>query len=201
VIDWELPVANSFNCSNWSRSDIEELRDIAMTSASWKDIVEYVGISAIVASLIFVGLQMQQTQSIAVSQVMSANAGHRIASNIAIAEHADVWVKANSGAELNAAESLLVDKLIDNVFTVRASLWVHYQGLGREKSADRILANYAGFLHRNPGIYDRWLAREARLISDRTILMGAEYSLADWVGEIRTRIEILEREYKGNTDP
>jgi len=35
---------------------------------NWKDIVEVVGISAIVASLIFVGLQMKQSQEIALSQ-------------------------------------------------------------------------------------------------------------------------------------
>ncbi len=37
-----------------------------MPSGSWKDIAEFFGIGAIVASLIFVGLQMQQSQEIAV---------------------------------------------------------------------------------------------------------------------------------------
>ena len=35
--------------------------------ASWKDIAELVGIAAIVASLIFVGLQMKQSQEIAIA--------------------------------------------------------------------------------------------------------------------------------------
>jgi hypothetical protein len=39
-----------------------------MKSASWKDIAELVGIAAIVASLIFVGLQMKQSQDIAIAQ-------------------------------------------------------------------------------------------------------------------------------------
>ncbi len=39
-----------------------------MSNTNWKDIVELVGISAIVASLIFVGLQMKQSQEIALSQ-------------------------------------------------------------------------------------------------------------------------------------
>ena len=38
-----------------------------MKSTSWKDIAELIGIAAIVASLIFVGLQMQQSQEIAVA--------------------------------------------------------------------------------------------------------------------------------------
>ncbi len=36
-----------------------------MSSGHWKDIAELIGITAIVASLIFVGLQMQQSQEIA----------------------------------------------------------------------------------------------------------------------------------------
>mgnify|MGYP001813140891 CR=1 FL=1 len=38
-----------------------------MTQASWKDIAELIGISAIVASLVFVGLEMRQSQEIAVA--------------------------------------------------------------------------------------------------------------------------------------
>ena len=38
-----------------------------LKSTNWKDIVELVGIAAIVASLIFVGLQMQQSQEIAIA--------------------------------------------------------------------------------------------------------------------------------------
>ena len=36
-----------------------------MKSVSWKDIAELVGIAAIVASLIFLGLQMQQAERLA----------------------------------------------------------------------------------------------------------------------------------------
>ncbi len=39
-----------------------------MKSANWKGIAELVGIAAIVASLIFVGLEMRQTRSIALAE-------------------------------------------------------------------------------------------------------------------------------------
>ena len=39
-----------------------------MKETNWKDLAELVGIAAIVAPLIFVGLQMQQTRDIAVSE-------------------------------------------------------------------------------------------------------------------------------------
>jgi hypothetical protein len=38
-----------------------------MKTMNWKDVVEFIGITAIVASLIFVGLQMKQSQEIAVA--------------------------------------------------------------------------------------------------------------------------------------
>ena len=36
---------------------------------AWKDIAEIVGITALVASLIFVGLQIRQEQAIAIAQI------------------------------------------------------------------------------------------------------------------------------------
>ena len=47
----------------------------------WKDIAELIGISAIVASLIFVGLQMRQAQDIAISDGNLANAANKIEAN------------------------------------------------------------------------------------------------------------------------
>ena len=38
-----------------------------MTNINWKDIAELIGITAIVASLVFVGLQMKQSQDIAIA--------------------------------------------------------------------------------------------------------------------------------------
>ncbi len=40
-----------------------------MNTASWKDIAELIGIAAIVASLVFVGLQMKQSHEIALSEI------------------------------------------------------------------------------------------------------------------------------------
>ena len=88
---------------------------------------------------------MQQTQSIALSGVMAANVGHRIETNNAIANNAVVWAKANSGAELDVAEAVLIDRLMDNVSVERVSLWLHYRGsnsfTGAEFSLDTWVNN------------------------------------------------------------
>ena len=43
-----------------------------MKTTSWKDIAELIGIAAIVASLIFVGLQLKQSQEIAIANQYQA---------------------------------------------------------------------------------------------------------------------------------
>ena len=45
-----------------------------MKNANWKDVAELIGIAAIVASLIFVGLQMRQSQEIAMAEQYQARA-------------------------------------------------------------------------------------------------------------------------------
>ncbi len=43
-----------------------------MSSTNWKDIAELVGIAAIVASVVFVGLQMRQSHEIALAEIYQA---------------------------------------------------------------------------------------------------------------------------------
>lgn len=43
-----------------------------MKTTSWKDVAELIGIAAIVASLVFVGLQMKQSHEIALAEIYQA---------------------------------------------------------------------------------------------------------------------------------
>jgi len=54
-----------------------------MKTTNWKDIAEVIGIAAIVASLIFVGLQMKQSQDIAVAGQYQARADAALEFHIA----------------------------------------------------------------------------------------------------------------------
>ena len=58
-----------------------------MKSGDWKSTAELIGISAIVASLIFVGLQMRQSQEIALSQAHSARSGTVIEQIMSVANN------------------------------------------------------------------------------------------------------------------
>jgi len=69
-----------------------------LKATNWKDIAELVGIAAIVASLIFVGLQMQQTQKIALAAAYQARADTSIGIFQSISESDEListWTKIN----------------------------------------------------------------------------------------------------------
>lgn len=80
-----------------------------MTKLSWKDYAELIGIAAIVASLIFVGLQMQQSQEIAQSAVYQDRTATSVelqTSSMGSSEYLSGWAKleSNQGARLTAEE-------------------------------------------------------------------------------------------------
>ena len=83
-----------------------------MKLINWKAIAESIGILAIVASLVFVGLQLQQERIVASSQVNMATLETIVAIDTAMAEHADVWVKARNMQDLSEAEIQIVDRLV-----------------------------------------------------------------------------------------
>lgn len=58
-----------------------------MKNGDWKSIAELIGIFAIVASLVFVGLQMRQSQEIALSQTHSVRSGTVIGQIMSVAEN------------------------------------------------------------------------------------------------------------------
>ena len=89
-----------------------------MKKTDWKDIAELVGIAAIVASLVFVGLQMRQDQAIARADLGSRTAEIQIGIKeiLTSAEFARVWTKMlNQPDELTAEERGRVDSFLDLV--------------------------------------------------------------------------------------
>lgn len=83
-----------------------------MKFEQWNEIAELVGTDAVVASLIFVGLQLQQTQQqlqqdqkIATAEMNSSYVANLIESNNAIADNIDVWLRGNAGEELGPAST------------------------------------------------------------------------------------------------
>lgn len=70
-----------------------------------KDIVEFVGAVAILASLVFVGVQLQQSQNIAVAEGFATIFSTQIEVGNGIKEHVDIWRRGTSDGELTEDES------------------------------------------------------------------------------------------------
>ena len=132
-----------------------------MKKIEWKGIAEIIGISAIVGSLIFVGLQIRQDQNVAVSQILQSTLAAEVEIHIALAEHAEVLAKARNADELSDAEIIAIEELID-MWGARA----FFESL----SARRIdegdwsgpINAFAFFLYDNPGVQQLWTERTIR---------------------------------------
>ena len=131
-----------------------------MKSVSWKSIIEYVGIAAIVASLIFVGLQLQQERRVA-----SIEAGFNLIESFyeqqnGTIENAAIWAKGNAGVEERSpTEAVIYDALIQKLWG--HAFWKSHamSQLGNEQNVG--IHDFAEFLYKNRGARRTWETRMA----------------------------------------
>jgi hypothetical protein len=126
-----------------------------LKGANWKDTAELVGIGAIVASLILVGLQMRQEQEIARAQALGDYIAGRIDYLLGMTEYSGILVKANSGAQLDAVEEHTLRNLVQ-LTEDHAFLEVLRQSqLGGDLKTAEL--TFVSFLYRNPAARTTWL--------------------------------------------
>ncbi len=163
------------------------------TPANWKDIVELVGVVAIVASLLFVGVEMRQTRNIAVSDGEKAYASIVITTQGLVNDHAEVWIKGNSGDELNKVESAIYANLIAARMEALFVGWLSLVRLGEEESAETLLIDFTGFLHRNPGARRVWYETEMTLDEYRKRLHPDGNRFIGFFEKIKNDLDTLDR--------
>lgn len=147
-----------------------------MMAGNWKITVELIGISAIVASLIFVGLQMQQDREIATSATYSTLV--ESTSNIAelVERNADIWEKGLDGVELSATERIRFLAIARVVQVHFANVYIRWLRIG-PGNPDYVTQTYAYALHVHPGL--RAARDEQRLFMNAGgTLDGREFSSA-----------------------
>jgi hypothetical protein len=123
-------------------------------STNLKTIAEFVGIIAIVASLVFVGLQVRQEQDLAFAQITQAAIENRIVLNIAISDHADVWAKSNNGESLNDEELQILMRLVASDYRRAISTAFQRRRFGGDDANSIDL--FAIQLYKNPGAARIW---------------------------------------------
>ena len=145
-----------------------------MKRANWKDVAELIGITAIVASLIFVGLQMRQAQDIAISEGNLANAANRIERNNSIGANPDIWLRGNSGAELDQNDAVIFWSMVQNTYDVAFFEFVRTRRLGSDIIAANVAADFSAFLFMNPGARKLWSKEEQENAKYRTLLVPSQ---------------------------
>ena len=92
-----------------------------MSTTSWKDIAEFIGIIAIVASLIFVGLELQQDRQLTRAQ-LGSNANEFMAQvdlGMSSTDAGLVWAKMlQIPQDLTIAEMVQVDGILRSAYTM-----------------------------------------------------------------------------------
>jgi hypothetical protein len=160
----------------------------------WRKMAELVGVLALVVSLIFVGLQMRQTNDVAFMELDVAMMGMAVDTAELIAENSDVWVRGNAGEELSASENAVYSETLFSINTRMVVMESHASQLGRDDTAYLIRRDWAAFLHQNPGARRAWLAREDNLIKYRRMLAPDAPDFSTWREAILSELAILDQQ-------
>jgi hypothetical protein len=91
---------------------------------NWKVIAELIGIAAIVGSLIFVGLEIQQSREIARLEWTGVLAAEQIALDSLLASEAEVWRKGCDGSDLSPAEQVVFVRQFSSFHHFAFARWI-----------------------------------------------------------------------------
>ena len=83
-----------------ARAGVEDMKN-----HRWKETVELLGIVAIVASLVFVGLQMRQDHQIAYAEAFTNILSNKTEMVDLVNSNREIWQKGNAGAELSPQDN------------------------------------------------------------------------------------------------
>jgi hypothetical protein len=132
-----------------------------MTSDRLKEIVELVAVFSIVASLIFVGLQVRQDREIAATESVAAAADSRKYMAELISDNTEVWVSGLAGKPLSDLDTVVFASMADAYQMDVYASWFRASQLNHI-NPDRFPLQFASYLIRNPGLLANWHKRNAR---------------------------------------
>lgn len=135
-------------------------------------------------------IQLQQQEQLLDLEMRNSMVSNFVAVNEKIIDNADIWVRGNTGEDLNAPEFVIYESLFTNLNDYSFQLYNIFHQL-EPKSEEQVLSVYAGFLARNPGAYRVSIDRERQVNAYRTAVDPDETVTSDWINMIEARIEII----------
>jgi len=146
-----------------------------MNSAKLSDWMQVTGIFAVVASLIFVGLQMRQDRVIATIEAMSSRSDTITEFATLISGNKALWISGLNGDDLSEEDQAAFQAMAEAVESYFVALYIRLGSIGRSAgggaaSRDEPIGNYAFALYTHKGLRrvwitqsDYWRARDAAL--------------------------------------
>ena len=162
---------------------------ILMKKINWKVVAELIGIVAIVGSLLFVGIQLRQEQTIAFAEINQSAVESYVSVNAFIAEHAGVLVRSNAGEQLTDEEALIINRIVHSLhikFRIEAAM---RRSLGDSEGMAPKL--FAIFLFNNPGAFRVWLELSEDEEEQYSLLSGGSVYVSDFRTEVLDALDQL----------
>ena len=132
---------------------------MAVTSAKLKDWLEIVGLFAVVASLLFVGMQMRQEAAIAATDSVWSRSGAITALSELINSNSAVWISGLQGAELapaDEAEFQGMAEAVESFFVATYVRFTNFRAVSGGQSSEQALNDYAYALYTHKGLRRVW---------------------------------------------
>lgn len=123
-----------------------------------KDIAELIGIASIVASLVFVGIEVRQSRLASIENSFANSSSIVIGTESLVLSHPDVWRRGCLGEPLDPAEEVVFSR-IHHVYTFDTFFrWSRATRGIAESSAELAVDNIAMNIYRYPGFRSEWEA-------------------------------------------
>ena len=163
-----------------------------MRSANWKDIVEVVGIIAIIASLAFVGIQLRQEQEIAITDTYGSVSEMTIEISIVVGQNMEIWKKGLGGGELSPDEFGIFQGLYTAVESHHQRMFIRWLRIGPGDPKE-IASDFAYALYVFPGIRNLYVAR-AKYETAKNDARGFQTELGGWRSMVDDYVAKFDRE-------
>ena len=138
-----------------------------MTNNNWRGLAELIGIAAIVASLIFVGLQIQLDRTIGTTQAYTDSTTTDIGVTQLLNENRDLWIRGLKGEELSEVDMSIFYDLSETAVQRKVGIYRRRVDLGAG-NPDTWVESYAYEMYMYPGLRRAFELRLAQSLSRRS---------------------------------
>ena len=161
-------------------------------------LLNIVGQAAIVASLAFVGFQMQQDQDISESEILAFEAELELSFSELVSQYPLAWMKGLAGDDLTDAEYVQFDAMAYTLFRIHANRsrrGLVFSGRTVGSNGNNLdVESFVYFIHENKG-YKAWYEKMLRGRVERDVAYGRSGELCCYPAELKEYLELLERKY------